>query len=57
MNIALKIFEEKAPAEPVYKPPVREPIQQPEAQPVISETSPPAQPEYEAAVGNGTILF
>jgi len=57
MNIVLNISEEKASEQPFYKPPARTSLQQHEAQPVISESSPPAQPEHEASVSNGTIFF
>ncbi len=57
MNIVLNISEQTQPAAPKYQPPAREPIQQQEAQPVTTQEPPPAQPEYEATVSNGTILF
>lgn len=57
MNIVLNISEKTQPAAPKYEPPERERIQNQGAQPVIPQEPHPAQPEYEAAVSNGTILF
>jgi len=57
MNFILKITEEKEHPNPAYKPALQSSSQQPEEQPVSHETIRQPEPEYEATVSNGTILF